>query len=239
MKFLLILLMVWAPSSSFAWEVAEQINVTPWIGSAPAQAQFRRAILDFGPGAPMGDARLKGAGLFNAYGIDDCGSLGNALLKRLSNLDQYILYARTSKGTPLYFADKLFYLISIDPPAIAIVPHKFPFKHQPDRVSGRNDYFTNELMDEYIKLSAESQRVRLRAYGAHMPEWTNGIELSAVVPSGDGIEVISDRWPHEVPLAQANADLQWPFIAIESSRYPGHLEFVPRGRQDSAAPRAP
>ncbi len=239
MKIFLIVVLLWVPTLSLAWGADETVNVTPWIGDVPAQAEFQRGLLDFGPGAPMGSAHLKGSGLFSAYSIDDCGAIGSSLLKRLSNLDQYILYAKTSKGTPLYFADRLFYLVSIDRPAIAVVPNKFSFKHEPDRVGGRNPYFNDELMYQYNALRAREIRLLLRAYSAGMPEWTNHLELSAVVPAVEGIQVLSDKWPHEVSLAQAISDPQWPFTTIESARFPGYLEFVLRKQAASAAPKSP
>ena len=61
-----------------------------------------------------------------------------------------------------------------------------------------------------------------------MTNWLNNLELSAVIPQIEGVEMTSTLWQGRLTLADALNDLRFPFTVAPSDRFPGFFEVRPK-----------
>ena len=209
-----------------AWEPVPETTSTPLHEGLPLQAQFRYHLIDFSPAGRRRDIRFK-AGMFNTYSLDDMNAVAMRLMTKFDGLDAARLPS-SKPGNPVYFANNRFFLVSVKPAVLVIVPHVFipegaQFADQRiNRLNPQGLY--NRLLEK------ERQETGLHTFLASLrePFWFNYVELSAVVPSVEGTRVIGDWCDGPVALEAAQEDPRWPFRVAPSARFEGYLEFTGR-----------
>lgn len=234
MKPLLLALLLWLPGVAVAgdWEPAQWIPLTPWYRGRLAMAETKRGLLDFNGGPPPRDVRLKGNGWFASVSREDCGRVADTLISRIDQVYQYRLEGQAFDGLPRYFAHKRFFLASIDPPVLLVVPHTYRLKYP--TASIKNPYLRDNFISDFNDLYAVERAAGQASLLANATNWFNYVELKAVFPDVEGIEVVTERWSR--PLQDARDMPDWPFDIVPSMRFAGQLELVLRA--STVAPRS-
>jgi|GEM_PF-3587214 len=214
------------PQAMAAWEPATEAKSTPLHAGLPLQAQFRYHLIDFSPAGRRRDIRFK-AGMFSNYSLDEMNAVATRLMAKFDGLDAARLPS-SKPGSPVYFANSRFFLVSVNPAVLVIVPHVFipeGARFADQRISRLNPHtLYNRLLEE------QRQEAGLHYFLASLrePFWFNYVELSAVVPGVDGTRVIGDWWDTPVALETAQEDPRWPFRVGPSAGFGGYLEFTGR-----------
>jgi hypothetical protein len=138
----------------------------------------------------------------------------------------------TTRGTnaPYYFAQLRFFLVSVEPDVMVVMPHQFVRR-------GANDPFAPglpSLDDYYQQINALWERWRADTGQEYLlarddtSGWFNYVELTRTVPNGDDLRVIRKPGAAPVGLQEALADPAFPLDAKIDAQHPQVLRFEAR-----------
>lgn len=210
------------------WQPATEITSAPLYKGVPLKVEFRYTFsLGFSSGTPRA-FRFRGDGLFARFDEDEVRSIAKRLMSRMGRWESARLNGADARRA-VYFANSRFFIMSVAPAVLVIVPHQFMPADFVYSVRNLQDLDPQGL---YHKIFDAERARNLHSLLARWDEpdsyWINYLELSSIVPDTAGIEIVSDLWNAPVSLADAVADTRWPFRAAPSVRFPGYLEFQPR-----------
>lgn len=229
LKILMALPLLFAMSLAAAqWQPATEITSPPLYEGKPMKVELRYTFsLGIGPGRPR-KFRFKGDGLFARFSQDEVTSIAKRLMLRTGRWESNRLNGGDARRA-VYFANHRFFLISVEPAVLVMVPHQF--------IPADFIYSVGNLQDLnwqglYNRIFDAERKRNLHSIVSKWDEsdsvWLNYLELGSVVPDTAGIEVVSDLWDAPVPLADAAAHARWLFRTTPSERFPGYLEFKAR-----------
>lgn len=223
-----LLLLLDIPLAAAQWEPATEFTSVPLHKGKPMKMELRYTFsLGFDPGQPR-KFRYKGEGLFARFGEDEVTSVAKRLLVRMGGWESARLNGADARRA-IYFANKRFFLVSVEPAVLAMVPHPFI---PADFVYSIGNLQNLNWQGRYNSIFEAERKRGLHSLPSKWDEpdsfWLNYLELGSVVPDTAGIDVVSELWNAPVSLEAAMADARWPFRAIPSERFPGYLEFTGR-----------
>jgi hypothetical protein len=123
--------------------------------------------------------------------------------------------------------DKRFFLASIKPDILFVVPHAYK-KLVSDDLK-KESWDDGSISIEFSNLLEQlRQKHSVRYPSAHLASvgWTNYVELSTIFPVAQGIQVLSDQWYGMKTLEQFEAEGSDIFKIVPAQLVPGHLRLV-------------
>lgn len=225
LKFFLAVFVMIFSSLCMSWEQTDEFHYTPWIKDQVSIVEYNypknlRYFFD------LGASRKREFRFIDTYSQsfnDDEVNKGlKKLIGNMENIDQYKVPGKAFDNKAHYFAHKRFFLISLDPQVMLIVPYDFKLR---GAVEIGNHYLDHGLYD-HIAIPRWEQG--LHCIWTKIDGWFNYVELTPVVPVADGITVVSDKWEGEKDLNYLINDSSWNFMIDESKKHFGYLEFYPK-----------
>lgn len=186
--------------------------------------EYKDYLIDFNPAGPSRELRFKVKGNFGSIDLEQFRDASGALLKKIDNVAQYQVPGKTYDGRPEYFAQKRFFLISLEPSVLVAVPNKYIFGR--NHLSPNNPSLRNYFNSAFHALDESEEKAGRSSMVVGLRDWINYVELKAVFPDVKGIEVITEAGTQSISHYLESENREFDFRPSE--RFLGHMEAFPR-----------
>ena len=218
------------PAVAAGWEASTRFTAAPlYKGEATVvESKPKFTLVNFGDGTPTA-FRFARPGRWGSPSLERAQEVAGAFMRGIASDD----YRRgTVQGThaPYYFAQLRFFLVSVDPDVMVVLPHPFVRGRTNDPIGpglpSTSDYY-EQMHALFTRWKAGTGEEYLLAHD-EVPGWINYVELTRTVPNGDDVRVIPKPGAAPVALREALADPDFPLDARTDAQHPQVLRFEAR-----------
>jgi hypothetical protein len=212
------------------WEASTRFTAAPlYLGDATVvESKPKFTLLNFCDCTPTA-FRFVRPGRWGSLSLERAKSVADAFMRGIASEE---FRRGTVQGTnePYYFAQLRFFLVSVEPDVMVVMPHAFergrgggPIAPGLPSTSDYNDQthalwtqWRTETGLEHLVVHDEAER------------WINYVELTSTVPNRDDLRVIRKPGAAPVGLREALADPAFPLDAKTDAQHPQVLRFEAR-----------
>lgn len=218
------------PASAAGWEASKAFTAAPlYQGEATVVESKRKfTLVNFGDGTPTA-FRFVRPGRWGSLSLERAKAVASAFMRGIAS-DEFRRGTVQGTNEPYYFAQLRFFLVSVEPDVMVVLPHPFVRGRGGDPIGpglpSTVDYhaqthtlwtqWRTETGLEYLVVHDEAER------------WINYVELTSTVPDRDDLRVIRKPGAAPVGLREALADPAFPLDAKTDAQHPQVLRFEAR-----------
>lgn len=218
------------PAAAAGWEASTRFTAVPLYKGEPTvvESKPRFVIVNFGDGTPTA-FRFVRPGRWGSLSLERAKSVADAFMRGIAS-DEFRRGTVQGTNEPYYFAQLRFFLVSVEPDVMVVMPHPFVRGRDGDPIGpglpSTGDYhaqthalwtqWRTETGLEHLVVHDEADR------------WINYVELTSTVPNRDDLRVIRKPGAAPVGLQEALADPAFPLDAKTDAQHPQVLRFEPR-----------
>lgn len=218
MKQLLLLLFLLAITPlAFCWDEDKKYISPPLLKGKTATVETKPMMF---ASANQREARLSAGWLQNIQ-WNELSEIASRLAKKAGNLNTAPSYNNLSIVT-----DKRFFLVSVNPDVLLVIPHKFTMSK--DR-NGKSIWHDGSIFMEHRDIMASQSTLYGLNYllgGLQRVGLNNYIEMSSIFPDVEGTLVLSDFYESPVLLSEAAKHAGWRFTTVSRSDMPHFVQLI-------------
>jgi hypothetical protein len=212
------------------WEASTRFTAAPlYKGEATVvESKPKFTLMNFCDCTPTA-FRFVRPGRWGSLSLERAEDVAGAFMRGFASEE----YRRgTVQGTnePYYFAQMRFFLVSVEPDVMVVMPHPFVRGRDGDAI-GPGLPSTGDYLDQTHTLWTQWRTETGLEYLVardEVPRWTNYVELTSTVPNRDDLRVIRKPGAAPVGLQEALADPAFPLDAKIDAQHPQVLRFEAR-----------
>jgi len=218
------------PAVAAGWEASTRFTAAPlYKGEATVvESKPKFTLMNFCDCTPTA-FRFVRPGRWGSLSLERAQEVAGAFMRGIAS-DEFQRGTTPGTNTPYYFAQMRFFLVSVEPDVMVVMPHQF-VRGRTNSAIGPGlpstiDYYeqTNAL---WTRWKADTGDEYLLAHD-EIPGWINYVELTRTVPNGDDVRVIRKPGAAPVGLREALADPDFPLDARVDPAHPQALRFETR-----------
>lgn len=215
-RLLLLFLLTMTPLA-FCWDTDEKYTSPPLLKGKTATVQKKPML--FAP-ANQKKARLSAGWLQNIQ-WNELSEIASSLIKKAGNLNKARSYNNLSIVT-----DKRFFLVSVNPDVLLIIPHQFTMSKDSN---GKSVWHEGSIFIEHRNIIQSQSTLYGLNYllgGLQGAGLNNYVEMSSIFPDVEGTLVISDFFEGPLPLSEAEKHDGWRFTKVSRSDMPNFAQLI-------------
>lgn len=202
---------------AFCWDKDEKYISPPLFKGKTSTVETKGMM--FAP-ANQKEARLS-AGWLQTIEWNELSEIASRLVKKSGSFNKARSFNDLSVVT-----DKRFFLVSVKPDVLLVIPHRFAISKD---MNGKDIWHDGSIFTENTNILERQRTTYGLTYllgGLQRVGLNNFVEMSSIFPDVEGTMVLSDLFESAVLLSEAKKYKDWRFTVVSRSDMPHFAQLI-------------